>query len=285
MLLGEVKFIHQAPPKPVDGVALGRFPQRGFLLGAIGERVTDSMAFDAVGLGHQESGAIARAGPFDGLPRRLVHCQHIIAVHRNAGHAQCLGLQFQPLHGDEGPAGAELGVLVLFTQVNDRQLPKSSHVAGLHQDALIAGTIAEETHDHLIGTAHIGGIGSASGQADATTDNAVSAQDAQIEIGNVHRAALALAIAGGLAQQFGHHQSRVAALSQAMPMAAMRAGDVVVPAQGRTRADSHRFLSSVGVSGTAQHVLHEQHARRLVKAADQPHAVVHVRKLSTVEIH
>ena len=46
-------------------------------------------------------------------------------------------------------------------------------------------------------------------------------------IGDVHRPALAVTVAGRLAQQLGKHAVHLRALGQAMPVPAVRAGDVI----------------------------------------------------------
>ena len=71
--------------------------------------------------------------------------------------------------------------------------------------------------------------------AHAAADDAVRAEDAGVDVGDVHRAALALAVAGRLAEQLGHHQRRVAALGDAVAVAAVGAGDV---SSGRSAAQA-----------------------------------------------
>ena len=61
------------------------------------------------------------------------------------------------------------------------------------------------------------------------------------------RAALALAVAGFLAEQLGEHAVERRALRQAMPVAAMRAGDVIVGAQRFAHAHGDGFFADVQV--------------------------------------
>ena len=64
-------------------------------------------------------------------------------------------------------------------------------------------------------------------------------------IGDVHRAALALAVARLLAQQLGEHQVRGRALGQAVAVTAVGAGHIVVGVQGLAHAHSDGFLADV----------------------------------------
>ena len=87
---------------------------------------------------------------------------------------------------------------------------------------------------------------------DPGADDAVGAQDAQLRPGDVHGAALALAVAGGLAVQLGHHAAHLAALGDDVAVAAVGAGDVVVVVEGGAHADRHRLLAQVQVHEAGQ---------------------------------
>ena len=100
----------------------------------------------------------------------------------------------------------------------------------------------------------------------------------------MHRAALAFAIAGFLAQQLGEHAVDCAPFGQAMPVAAMRAGDVIVRAQRFANAHGDRFLADIKV-GEARH----QGARveivdLLLEQADHHHAAVHAQEQLVVDV-
>jgi hypothetical protein len=57
------------------------------------------------------------------------------------------------------------------------------------------------------------------GDRDAGAHDAVGAEHAEVEVADVHRPALALAVAGGLAHQLGHHLGELAALGDEVPVA------------------------------------------------------------------
>ena len=71
----------------------------------------------------------------------------------------------------------------------------------------------------------------------------------------MHRAAVALVVAGLLEEDLGGHLVQIAALGDQVAVAAMRAGDVVVVIQRAHYADGDRFLAHVGVERAVQTVL------------------------------
>ena len=85
---------------------------------------------------------------------------------------------------------------------------------------------------------------------DAAGDDAVGAEHADREVGDVHRAALALAVAVDPSEQLGHHAADVAAFRDAMAVAAMGAGDPVCTRQRLADADGDRLLAEdAGIRG------------------------------------
>ncbi len=68
-----------------------------------------------------------------------------------------------------------------------------------------------------------------------------------LEIGDVHRTALAFAVAGLPAVKLGHHAVQVGALRDAMAVAAMRRDDPVAALERGADADRDRLLTDVAV--------------------------------------
>src|SRR6185503_6423682 len=91
----------------------------------------------------------------------------------------------------------------------------------------------------------------AGGDADATADDPVGAEDPGLHVGDVHRAALAFAVAARLAEELGHHQVDPAALGDAVAVAAVGRGDVVVGSECRAGTDPASFFADVSVGRTA----------------------------------
>src|SRR5215510_16422460 len=94
----------------------------------------------------------------------------------------------------------------------------------------IGGTIPKEGHRHPVTVCQPGSERGASGNRHASAHDAVGSEHANAEIGNVHGAALAVAVTVTAAKQFGHHEFQVGAFGDGMPMPTVRADDLVVPA-------------------------------------------------------
>ena len=87
----------------------------------------------------------------------------------------------------------------------------------------------------------------AGGERRAAADDGVGAEIAGVRIGDMHRSAFALAVAGFLPEQLGEHQIRRGALCETVTVTAVRAGNVVVPSQRVADAHGHRFFADVEV--------------------------------------
>ena len=94
-------------------------------------------------------------------------------------------------------------------------------------------------------------------------------------VGDVHRTALAAAIAGLLAEQLGEHAVDGGALGEAVPVAAMGRGDVVVPPQRLACADCDRLLTDVEVREAGHLRAAIEVVHRLLERADPDHLRVH----------
>ena len=113
-------------------------------------------------------------------------------------------------------------------------------------------------------------------------DDAGRAQVAVLHVGDVHRAALALAVAARLAEHLGHHLVVVrllllvrlggrVAVRVAVTVAAVRAGDQVVVAQRGDRADGDGLLAGVEVRRALQDGLGQQAGDLLLQRANLAH--------------
>ena len=79
---------------------------------------------------------------------------------------------------------------------------------------------------------------------------ALAPEIAGVLIGDMHGAAFAAAVAGFLAEQFGEHFVHRCALGEAMAVAAVGAGNVIIPAQRFTHAHGNRFFADIEMSQT-----------------------------------
>ena len=110
-------------------------------------------------------------------------------------------------------------------------------------------------------------------------DDPVHPQDAQAHVGDVQRAAVALAVAGGLVGDFGQHAAQVAPFGDQVAVAAVRAGDVVVLAQGVADPDGNRLLAHVEVGHAAKAPGQQQVLDLRLPEPDLEHVFVHADKL------
>src|SRR5256885_14629897 len=108
-----------------------------------------------------------------------------------------------------------------------------------------SGAVAEEAGGDLTAAAHLGRERGAGGDAGGTADDGVGAQVARLRIRDVHRAALAAAVARLLAEQLGEHPVDRGALGQAVAVAAVGAGGEIVAAQGLAHPDGHALLAAI----------------------------------------
>ena len=115
--------------------------------------------------------------------------------------------------------------------------------------------------------------------------DAVAAQDVEVEVGDVHGAAEAAAVAVDAPHQLGHHAVDAGALGDAVAVAAVVADDVVVHAEIRARRRRHRLLADVAVGGALHQALVEQLGRPLVEAPDLHHGRVETLELLAAELH
>ena len=93
----------------------------------------------------------------------------------------------------------------------------------LVEQALAERAVAEEADRDLAGAALLGRERGAGRDPGRAADDRVRAEVAVGVVGDVHRAALAAAVAGLLAEQLGEHPADVGALGQAVAVAAVRA--------------------------------------------------------------
>ena len=110
----------------------------------------------------------------------------------------------------------------------------------------------------------------------SAADDAVRAEHAHREVGDVHRAALAFAVAVDAPEQLGHHALHVRALGDAVAVAAVRAGHPIGVRQVGAHADGDGFLADIGVHGAVDLACRPQLDRELVELADQDHLAQHL---------
>src|SRR6185437_8612348 len=200
-----------------DRVAL-RLPPLLLVLRAVVRAVdvADVVAVVAVGEAVQERRPVARARPRDRARRGGVHLDDVLAVDVLRGDPE----RPRPVGDRTSRHLAGRGVLVVAVVLADR-------------DAVGAERLRREPR--------------AGRDARGAADDRVRAEVAVRMVGDVHRAALAAAIALLLAEQLAVHATHVGALRDAVAVAAVRGGNRVVLPQCGADADRDRLFADVQV--------------------------------------
>ena len=185
------------------------------------------------------------------------------------------------LHAD----GIVRRVLVVLADEDDGQLPHRRDIERLVELALRDRAVAEEAHRHVALAVELGGERGAARDGQPTAHDAVGAQHADGEVGDVHRPALALAVAVDAAEQLGHHAPDVGALGDAVPVAPVVARHAVSRGQARAHAGGDGLLAHVGMHGPVDLAGHAQRDGPLVELADEDHRAEHLHRLWLVERH
>jgi hypothetical protein len=138
-------------------------------------------------------------------------------------------------------------VEIVLAGIDDRQLPERGHVHHLVEQPLAERAVAEEADGDGARAEALGGQRSTRGDAGGAADDGVGAQIAVFLVGDVHRSALAAAIAFRLAEQLAEHFLELRALGDAVAVAAVGGGDVVCLFQRLADADGNRLLAGIHV--------------------------------------
>src|SRR6266536_1936945 len=168
-----------------------------------------------------------------------------------------------------------LVVEVVLADVDDRELPERGHVHDLVEDPLAERALAEEADRDLVGAAALRRERGAGGDAGRAADDRVRAEVAVLVVGDVHRAALAAAVAGLLAEQLREHPPHVGALGEAVPVASVRRGDPVLATKRGADADGDRLLADVEMREAGHLRAAVELVRLLLEQADERHTAVH----------
>src|SRR5262245_5061821 len=281
----EGAFVHQA--LQARGERLQRIvlahPLALFLARAIVTiDVADVVAVVPVRLALEKRRPLAAPRAIHESLHRRVDRLHVLAVDRLRVDAEGLRAR-QNLARDRFAARRVLAVEIVLAHVDHRELPERGHVHRLVEQALAQRAVAEEAHGDLSGAAHLRRQRGAGGDARRAADDGVGAEVAGLRIRDVHRTALAAAVAGFLAEQLGEHPGHRRTLGQAVAVAAMRARDEVVALQRLADSDGYALLAYIKV-GEARHLgALVELVDLLFEGADLRHLAVHVEVLLEIQ--
>ena len=222
----------------------------------------------------EERRAVARPGADERRLDGVLHCDDVVAVHDGARHPVARRACGNVLDGAlRAPVGRERELVVLADE-DDRQPPRRREVHPLVGGALARGAVTEEGDHRLAGSPQRGGKPGPARMRHTGPDDAVAAEDVEREVGDVHRAAEPLAVAGALAEHLGHHPAQVGAGGDQVAVRAVVADEVVALAHHPRRADGDRLLADAAVGGAEDDTLLEQLLGAVLEDADQPHPPV-----------
>ena len=217
--------------------------------------------------------------------RGAIDGKEIMTVHPLSRDAEALGPPHGIVAADRPLARGGLGVAVVLEHEEDRQLVDRREVHRLERRALVEGAIAEECDGDTAGLALLGGQRGAARERRSAADNAVGAQHALADVGDVHRAALAFAQAALAPEDLLHHAVDIAALADAVAMPAVGAGDVVGSVELHADADGRCLLAGVEMDEARYLARGELLVHPLFEFADGAHPRVGREKLFAVELH
>ena len=232
------------------------------------------MAGAAVGQQFQQHRPVPGPALLDRGLGRLVHGQHVVAVDLLAADAVAGGPAGDVRvahHLRDVRAGA---VEVVLADEDHRQVPDGGHVHAFVERALGHRAVAEETGDHLVALLHLEGQRHAGGHGNAAGDDGDAGDHALGHVAHVHAAALALAAAGGCAEQLVEQFLHGQALGQGVPVPAEGGGDEIVLPQGGAHAHGGRLLALALVDRARHDAFEEEELDALLELPNAHHPLV-----------
>ena len=244
-------------------------------------RVALLVAVEAVRLGLDQRRPVAAPRAGDRLAGGLEHREHVEPVDDHARDVVALRAGRDVVDRAVVAEGRRLGVAVVLAHEHDRQLPDRGQVQRSRGRSPGSRRRRRRSRPSTASVPCVFAVSAApQASGNAAADDAVRAEHALLDVGDVHRAALALADAGLPAHQLGRHAGDVDALGDAVAVAAVGAGDEVRVAEVRAHADRDRLLTGVEVDEARDLTVGELPHGRLLEGADQHHPLVHVEHAS-----
>ena len=170
----------------------------------------------------------------------------------------------------------ELAVQVVLADEDHGQRVERGHVRRLVEGAFVRRTVAEEADRDLVALAVPVGERGADGDGDAAGDDAVRAEHAELEVRDVHAAALAVAVAGRLAEQLRVHQPEVPSFGDDVAVPSMSRGDLVGVGEVDHDAGGDGLFPDIEVQRARDLPRLGEPARFLLEVADANHSSVQV---------
>ena len=269
-------------PARVDEQRIARFPLANLVGGAVALGVAFVVAVPPVGGRLDDGRARADADRGDHLAHGGCRFGDVVAVHREVvdAVAGCALLERRRVLLGRG---RELRVAVVLAEEDHGELPHRGEVQRFVERALRGRTVAEERNrDAAVGAELRRGCRS-DRDRQAGRDDAVRAEDPDVRVGDVHRAAAPAVRALLLSHQLGEHPERRETLREAVAVAAMRRRDDVGGSERPARADGGRLLPDRQVHEARNFAVAVQRGHALLEAADHEHPPMHLEEVGVGE--
>ena len=160
-----------------------------------------------------------------------------------------------------------------------------AQVHALKRGALVRGAIANEGHGNLARALHLRRQRRAADQRRSAAHDSVGAHHPLVQVGDMHRSALAATDARGPTIDLGHHPGHVHAFRDAMPVAPMGGRNPIGFRQMQHHAHGARLFTSVEMDEALDLTGCELHVHPLLKLADRPHHPICFEEIVPCDCH
>src|SRR5581483_9651068 len=276
-LLGDAEFAGETRAGNPQRIALA--PAVELALRPVAPGIAARVADEAVGQGLEEERPAARACLLECGAGCVPDSPQVVAVDDLRRDLHRLGT------GERRPAGDVRGARVLavdvvLADIERRQREDLREVQALVEVGLVDGAVAEERDRRLARPAE--GERRPGRGRDRAADDAEAADQAVLEVDDVHRARAAAADPGRAAEQLVEELLRLEPERERVAVPAVRPADAVAVAQAARDADLDRLLAGAEVRRPVNVPLQEERLHELFEAADELHAPVEIEGLLDV---
>src|ERR671919_2957166 len=243
------------------------------LLVAIDLRIADVVAGQPVRPQMQENRPLAGECVLAGGQGRQMHGLDVLPVRLDQLHAVRLRPLTELIGGERRvlPDRRRFRPGVVLEDEDRRHLPELGEVQGLVERPRVRRPVAEEDDCDALLVSELEGERGADDPGHATRDDRVRAQIADLEVVQVHRAAIAVRAALELPVELGHDRIHMRSLRDRVPVRAMRGRDHVLALEGGADARGDRLLADRDVQEPRKLARPKALLDLLLEAADQEH--------------